>query len=274
MHPIDEQLLHTDRKQRDLPDDKEIDKRAQVCAPRRSRPRSTPRWRTGRGRALRQAHAARGAHPRPYRRHNCYYVEELGILFTGDNILGSATSANRAAPNGDMEHTSRAAPHARLQATLFRPATDPVVTHRLEGPELIDHRGVRDQQIIALIEKGYTTDRQIRNALYPEIQPGLRRRGAAARAPRKVGRARRVTVEETASSGSRADALTPRLLRCRGPHVPVAASRYTYVSGSGHRSPRHQTAHPEPVEGLTRTAQSRRTGTGDWARQVTPRHNR
>ena len=40
---------------------------------------------------------------------------------------------------------------------------------------LLDHRATRDRQIIDLIDRGYTTDRQIRRALYPEIQKGLRR---------------------------------------------------------------------------------------------------
>ena len=41
--------------------------------------------------------------------------------------------------------------------------------------ELLDHRDVRDRQIIDIIDKGYDTDQQIRRALYPEIQKGLRR---------------------------------------------------------------------------------------------------
>ena len=41
--------------------------------------------------------------------------------------------------------------------------------------ELLDHREIRDRQIIDIIEKGYDTDQRIRRALYPEIQKGLRR---------------------------------------------------------------------------------------------------
>ena len=57
---------------------------------------------------------------------------------------------------------------------------------------------MRDQQIISLIERGYTSDRQIRRALYPELQKGLRRaaRGQLrAHLARLVGQGK-VTVEE------------------------------------------------------------------------------
>jgi glyoxylase-like metal-dependent hydrolase (beta-lactamase superfamily II) len=63
-----------------------------------------------------------------------------------------------------------------LQATLFAPGHGPLVRATSEKvKELIDHRTTRDRQIIDLVEKGYETDRQIRRALYPEIQKGLQR---------------------------------------------------------------------------------------------------
>jgi len=63
-----------------------------------------------------------------------------------------------------------------LQSTLFAPGHGPVVTATREKiKELLDHRAVRERQIIDLIERGYETDRQLRRALYPEIQKGLRR---------------------------------------------------------------------------------------------------
>jgi len=201
MHPIDEVLLHTpSESNEDLPDDEEIDKRAQVW---RAEALATPvdvgladgeEVRVG-GLTLRAVHT-----PGHTAGHNCYWVPELGILFTGDNILGIGTSAIAPPPAGDMEQYLQSLLRMReLQAQLFAPGHGPVVTATADKvQELIDHRGVRDQQIIGLIERGYTNDRQIRRALYPEIQKGLRRaaRGQVrAHLARLVGQGK-VTVEE------------------------------------------------------------------------------
>ena len=63
-----------------------------------------------------------------------------------------------------------------LQSGLMAPGHGPIVTATTDKvDELVDHRRTRDRQIIDLIERGYGTDRQIRRALYPEIQRGLRR---------------------------------------------------------------------------------------------------
>ena len=63
-----------------------------------------------------------------------------------------------------------------LEAKLFAPGHGPTVTATAaKVQELLDHREVRDRQIIDIIDKGYDTDQQIRRALYPEIQKGLRR---------------------------------------------------------------------------------------------------
>jgi len=134
--------------------------------------------------------------------------------------------------------------------------------------ELIDHRGVRTKQIIALIEKGYTTDRQIRNALYPEIQPGLRRAAGGQLRRTSQGwwarprhrRGRRQALE------GRADALTPRLLRCRGP-TRSGGGIEVHVRLPGADTARHATKPltAEPVKG-ERALRSRDVPeTGDWA---------
>ena len=201
LHPIDEVLLHTPAESNeDLPDDREIDKRAQIW---RAEALATPvdvpladgeTVRFG-GLTLRAVHT-----PGHTAGHNCYWVEELGILFTGDNILGIGTSAIGPPPAGDMEQYLQSLLRMReLQAKLFAPGHGPVVTATAaKVQELIDHRASRDQQILALIERGYSSDRQIRNAMYPEIQKGLRRaaRGQLrSHLARLVGQGK-VTVEE------------------------------------------------------------------------------
>lgn len=178
IHPIDEVLLHTPAdNNEDLPDDAQISERARVW---REEALATPVDLTlADGESVRAGGlTVRAVHtPGHTAGHNCYFVEELGILFTGDNVLGVGSSAIAPPPHGDMEQYLQSLLRMdELNASLFAPGHGPVVTATHDKiRELIDHRATRDRQIIALIERGYTSDRQIRRALYPELQKELRR---------------------------------------------------------------------------------------------------
>lgn len=185
INPIDEALLHTppapgERANEDLPDDKELAERGKVWAEEAlNTPIDIPlsdgdTFKVG-GLTVRAVHT-----PGHTAGHNCYFVEETLTLFTGDNVLGVGTSAIGPPPRGDMQQYLDSLLRMReLQASLFAPGHGPVVTATgAKIQELIDHRGARDRQIIDLMDKGYLTDRQIRRALYPEIQKGLRRAAA------------------------------------------------------------------------------------------------
>ncbi len=181
INPIDEVLLHTpptpSQGNEDLPDEEDLEERvaawrAEALATPIDRPLSDGEtFRVG-GLTVQAVHT-----PGHTAGHNCYWVEDLRILFTGDNILGVGTSAIGPPPAGDMQQYLDSLLRMReLQATLFAPGHGPTVTATdAKVQELLDHRATRDRQIIDLIDKGYTTDRQIRRALYPEIQKGLRR---------------------------------------------------------------------------------------------------
>ncbi|MQA00350.1 MAG: MBL fold metallo-hydrolase [Dehalococcoidia bacterium] len=178
INPLDEVLLHTpEESNEDLPDEEEITKRAGKW---REEALATPVDRTLEdGETVKvgglTVHAVHT--PGHTAGHNCYFVEELGILFTGDNVLGVGTSAIGPPPRGDMQaYLDSLLRMDELRATLFAPGHGPVVTATREKiKELVDHRATRDRQIIDLIDRGYENDRQIRRALYPEIQKGLRR---------------------------------------------------------------------------------------------------
>jgi len=178
IHPIDEVLLHTPSDtNEDLPDDEQIAERSRIW---REEALATPIDRTlADGETVRVGGlTVRAVHtPGHTAGHNCYFVEELGMLFTGDNVLGVGSSAIAPPPHGDMEQYLQSLLRMdELNATLFAPGHGPVVTATHDKiRELIDHRATRDKQIIALIERGYTSDRQIRRALYPELQKELRR---------------------------------------------------------------------------------------------------
>ena len=201
INPIDEELLHTpSESNEDLPDEEEIDQRAQLW---REEALNTPidvqladgdELRVG-GLTVRAVHT-----PGHTAGHNCYWVEQIGVLFTGDNVLGVGTSAIGPPPSGDMEQYLQSLLRMNeLQSKLMAPGHGPVVTATGDKvQELIDHRRTRDRQIIELIERGYETDRQIRRAIYPEIQDGLRRAASGqirSHLARLVGQGD-VTVEE------------------------------------------------------------------------------
>ena len=181
INPIDEVLLHTpptpSQGNEDLPDEEDLEERvaawrAEALATPIDRPLSDGEtFRVG-GLTVQAVHT-----PGHTAGHNCYWVEDLRILFTGDNILGVGTSAIGPPPAGDMKQYLDSLLRMREpQATLFAPGHGPTVTATdAKVQELLDHRATRDRQIIDLIDKGYATDRQIRRALYPEIQKGLRR---------------------------------------------------------------------------------------------------
>ncbi len=178
INPIDEAILHTPTESNeDLPDEKEIAERARLW---RDEALHTPIDRTladgetvtvG-GLTVRAVHT-----PGHTAGHNCYWVEPLGVLFTGDNVLGVGTSAIGPPPAGDMQAYLDSLVRMReLQAKLFAPGHGPLVRETdAKIKELLDHRAVRDRQILDLIDHGYEYDRQLRRALYPEIQKGLRR---------------------------------------------------------------------------------------------------
>lgn len=178
INPIDETILHTPSgSNEDLPDEAEISERARVW---REEALATPIDRTlADGESVRVGGlTVRAVHtPGHTAGHNCYFVEETGVLFTGDNVLGIGTSAIGPPPAGDMQAYLDSLLRMRhLEATLFAPGHGPVVrATAAKIKELVDHRAVRDRQIIDLIDRGYEYDRQIRRALYPEIQKGLRR---------------------------------------------------------------------------------------------------
>ena len=178
MNPLDEVLLHTPHESNeDLPDDTELAERSrrwreEALATPVHRPLADGEsFRVG-GLTVRAVHT-----PGHTAGHSCYLVEETGVLFTGDTILGVGTSAIGPPPAGDMgQYLASLERIGELGASLFAPGHGPVVREpAAKVRELIDHRLGRDRQILDLVDRGYASDRQIRRGLYPEIQSGLRR---------------------------------------------------------------------------------------------------
>ncbi|MCK9517562.1 MAG: MBL fold metallo-hydrolase [Dehalococcoidia bacterium] len=104
----------------------------------------------------------------------CYYIENEGVLFSGDTLLGSSTTT--VSDLGAYRRTLK-----RLldlpNLNVICPGHGPLVhdpRERLQS--YIDHRDMRERQILgALKEGGAQTSWEIMLKLYPDINPRLRR---------------------------------------------------------------------------------------------------
>jgi glyoxylase-like metal-dependent hydrolase (beta-lactamase superfamily II) len=104
----------------------------------------------------------------------CYYIEEEGVLFTGDTLLGSSTTTvwNLADYRKSLERLVKL-PNLKVIA----PGHGKIVHDPRERLQMyIDHRNMREREIVgALKEGGQMTSWDIMLKLYPDIVPGLRR---------------------------------------------------------------------------------------------------
>jgi glyoxylase-like metal-dependent hydrolase (beta-lactamase superfamily II) len=104
----------------------------------------------------------------------CYYLEDEGVLFTGDTVLGGTTTT--VSDLGDylasLERL-RALPNLRLICPGHGPMIDEPIAW-IDG--YISHRNERERQIVALLSQNDAlTSWQIMEALYTQIDPRLRR---------------------------------------------------------------------------------------------------
>lgn len=107
----------------------------------------------------------------------CLFLEDEGVLFTGDCVLGQGTTAISPPPYGDMlAYVESLRKMQRLNAALLCPGHGPLVKEpNRKLQELIDHRAARDQQVLELIGQGKNSVSQMLRLIYPEISPRLRR---------------------------------------------------------------------------------------------------
>ncbi len=104
----------------------------------------------------------------------CFYLEEEGVLFTGDTMLGSTTTtvADLAAYRATLRRLVEL-PNLRV----ICPGHGPLVTDPRERLQsYVDHRDAREAQILAALERGRPrTSWEIMLALYPDVDSRLRR---------------------------------------------------------------------------------------------------
>jgi hydroxyacylglutathione hydrolase len=108
--------------------------------------------------------------------HLCLLLEEEGVLFAGDNVLGVGTAAISPPPHGDMgEYIRSLRKMQSLDAKVLCPGHGPAVKepHR-KIQELIDHRQQREDQIVALVATGKDSVKSLLKAIYPELDKRLK----------------------------------------------------------------------------------------------------
>ncbi|MCC6381975.1 MAG: MBL fold metallo-hydrolase, partial [Dehalococcoidia bacterium] len=104
----------------------------------------------------------------------CFYLEEEGVLFSGDTLLGSSTTT--VSDLGAYRRSLRALlelPHLRVICPGHGPLVhDP--RERLQS--YIAHRDLRERQILeALRQRGPATSWELMLRLYPDVDRRLRR---------------------------------------------------------------------------------------------------
>jgi glyoxylase-like metal-dependent hydrolase (beta-lactamase superfamily II) len=103
------------------------------------------------------------------------YLDDEGVLFAGDNVLGVGTTAVPPPPNGDMaQYVASLRKMQSLNADLMCCGHGPVVKEpNRKLQELIDHRHEREEQIVALVRGGHDTVKGLVKAIYPELDKRL-----------------------------------------------------------------------------------------------------
>ena len=107
--------------------------------------------------------------------HICYGLREETALFSGDHVMGWSTSVI-APPDGDMGAylASLEKLKARDDNILYPTHGSPVTDPKGWIGQLIAHRRMREDQIRAALARHPQSLAALVEALYPQIEPGLR----------------------------------------------------------------------------------------------------
>ena len=86
----------------------------------------------------------------------CYLVEDEGILFTGDHIMGQGTVVVRSDEGGSMaQHVASLEALLDMDVRTVISGHGPVMTNPMEQiPELVRHRTERETQILGMVRDG------------------------------------------------------------------------------------------------------------------------
>jgi len=130
--------------------------------------------------------------------HLCFYLKEEQALFTGDVILGGSTTV---IPSEDGDLGDYMDSLRRLQGLAVRriyPAHGPVIESApAKIQEYIDHRLMRERQILDALGDGITTIPEIVRRIYADVSPALHSMAAQSVASHLKKLAKEGRVSET-----------------------------------------------------------------------------
>jgi glyoxylase-like metal-dependent hydrolase (beta-lactamase superfamily II) len=108
--------------------------------------------------------------------HCCFYESGDKVLFSGDNILGYGTAVIRP-PDGNMIHYLHSLERLlEFDISLILPGHGPLVGKpEAKIKEYIEHRIMREQQVITALRQGRQTIGDITEAIYVDVSPALLR---------------------------------------------------------------------------------------------------
>lgn len=107
--------------------------------------------------------------------HCCFYESQGQLLFTGDHILGRGTTVIPP-PDGDMTLYLRSLEKLLdLKIRALLPGHGPVVSDPYKKiKEYIDHRLMREQEVLRLLKDGCDTIPLLAGRIYAEVPAALR----------------------------------------------------------------------------------------------------
>ncbi|HXG51646.1 MAG TPA: MBL fold metallo-hydrolase [candidate division Zixibacteria bacterium] len=107
--------------------------------------------------------------------HCCFYETSERVLFSGDHILGYGTSVIRP-PDGDMADYLRSLERLlEIPISLILPGHGPLIGKpEAKIREYIDHRMMRERQVIEALRAGHDTIGAITEEIYVEVSGPLK----------------------------------------------------------------------------------------------------
>jgi hydroxyacylglutathione hydrolase len=159
--------------------------------------------------------------------HLAFLVEEEGMLFTGDAVLGRGTSVVDP-PEGDMAAYLRSLRSMlRLGPRTIYPGHGPAVFDAEDKlREYIEHRAERETEILAALESGQQTPDEIVPGVYgAEVEPSMFRTAARSVLAHLLKLEREERVARVRRGEDRFVVLTPKPCERCGRRAP-SGSRY------------------------------------------------
>jgi glyoxylase-like metal-dependent hydrolase (beta-lactamase superfamily II) len=108
--------------------------------------------------------------------HCCFYEPGDKVLFSGDNILGYGTAVIRP-PDGNMTDYLRSLERLlEFNISLMLPGHGPLIGKpEAKIKEYIEHRRLREKQVLNALGKGRSTIGDITEMIYVDVSPALQR---------------------------------------------------------------------------------------------------